>query len=67
MSCHPGADVVLCCAACPQVGQTAFVLAEQHSQGTEAVTATLLAGLLLMLPHVLLVMYLIDAWDLYQT
>lgn len=51
--------------SCLQVGQTAFVLSERQGCGTEAVTGTLLLGLLLMLPHVLAVLWVVDSLQLF--
>ncbi|KAL6754958.1 hypothetical protein V8C86DRAFT_2688507 [Haematococcus lacustris] len=47
------------------VGQTAFVLSEQHQQGTEVITVTLIAGLLLLLPHLLCVLAVVQWLGLY--
>ncbi len=50
-----------------QVAQTAFVLSERYQCSTETVTATLILGLLLMLPHLLLVLWTADTLGLFQT
>ena len=49
------------------VAQTAFVVSEQYEVGTTAVTTVMMAGLLLLLPHLLCVLAVIDLFGLYPT
>lgn len=67
--CYPACTLPVPCLhpACLQVAQTAFVLSERYQCCTEAITATLIAGLLLLLPHLLLVMWAVDRLGLYTT
>lgn len=53
--------------SCVPVAQTAFVVSEQYKAGTEAVTSVLSVGLLLMLPHLLLVLAVMKRLGLYSS
>ena len=52
--------------SCVPVGNMAFVVSEQYGVGTAAVTCVMVAGLLLMMPHVVGVMAVMEALGMYQ-